>query len=149
MAGPWQLPVYLCEGKRILLDTWLHTNPKCPGKYRKKGGFQEVDLILWTHGHVDHFMLPDGKDLISQYQPRVLAPWDLSFFIKSEIPEAKCQTFTLANKGATASFDGINVIMTEAFHSSGAQLTGFEGNVWRKCSSDLFRVRRVKEEIIQ
>jgi L-ascorbate metabolism protein UlaG (beta-lactamase superfamily) len=115
------------EGKQILLDPWLHTNPKCPGKYRKKGGFQKVDLILWTHGHVDHFMLPDAKEPIDTYAPKVVAPWELSFFIKSEIPEANCQTFTLANKGATASFDGIKVTMTEAFHSSGAQLTGFEG----------------------
>lgn len=116
-----------CKGKKILLDPWITTNPKCPSKYRKKGVFGAVDLILWTHGHVDHFMLPDAKDLITQYKPKVVAPWELSFFIKSQIPEANCQTFTLANKGATADFDGIKITMTEAFHSAGAQLTGFEG----------------------
>ena len=116
-----------CKGKRILLDPWTSTNPKCPGKYRKKGGFSTVDLILWTHGHVDHFMLPDAKELVADYQPKIVAPWELSFFIKAEIPGANCQTFTLANKGATANFDGIRITMTEAFHSAGAQLTGFEG----------------------
>ena len=116
-----------CKGKKILLDPWISTNPKCPGKYRKKKGFGVVDLILFTHGHVDHFMLPDAKELVADYQPKIVAPWELSFFIKAEIPGANCQTFTLANKGATADFDGIKITMTEAFHSAGAQLTGFEG----------------------
>jgi L-ascorbate metabolism protein UlaG (beta-lactamase superfamily) len=115
------------KGRRILLDPWIRMNPKCPVKYREIGCFGSVDVILYTHGHVDHFMLPDAKDLVSQYQPRVVAPWELSFFIKSQIPEANCQTFTLANKGATADFFGIKITMTEAFHSAGAQLTGFEG----------------------
>ena len=115
------------KGRKILLDPWIKTNPKIPGRYRQPGNFESVDLILWTHGHVDHFMLPDARDLIAQYKPKVVAPWELSFFIKSQIPDANCQTFVLGNKGATADFDGIKITMTEAFHSAGAQLTGFEG----------------------
>jgi len=116
-----------CKGKKILFDPWVSTNPKCPGKYKKKGSFGKVDLILWTHGHVDHFMLSDADELINCYNPKVVAPWELSFFIKAEIPEADTQTFVLGNKGATADFNGIKVTMVEAFHSAGAQLTGFEG----------------------
>ena len=114
-------------GRNILLDPWVKTNPKIPDKYRNLENFGNVDMILWTHGHVDHFMVPDAKNLIGRYNPKVVAPWELSFFIKSQIPEANCQTFALGNKGATADFDGIKVTMTEAFHSAGAQLTGFEG----------------------
>ena len=116
-----------CSGKRILLDPWTSTNPKYPEKYRKKGAFGKIDLVLWTHGHVDHFMLPDAKEIVADYRPKIVAPWELSFFIKAEIPGANCQTFTLGNKGATADFDGIKISMVEAFHSAGAQLTGFEG----------------------
>ncbi len=116
-----------CKARNILLDPWITTNPKCPGKYKKKGSFGQVDLILWTHGHVDHFMLRDAQELVEQYNPKVVAPWELSFFIKSEIPAADTQTFTLGNKGATADFGGIKITMVEAFHSAGAQLTGFEG----------------------
>ena len=116
-----------CKGKNILLDPWISTNPKCPGRYRKKDGFEAVDLILWTHGHVDHFMLTDARELVADYQPKIVAPWELSFFIKAEIPGANCQTFVLGNKGATSDFDGVKVTMVEAFHSAGAQLTGFEG----------------------
>ena len=115
------------KGRKILLDPWIKTNPKCPVGFREIGSFGSVDLILWTHGHVDHFMLPDAQKLVVEYQPRIVAPWELSFFIKAQIPEANCQTFTLANKGATADFSGIKITMTEAFHSAGAQLTGFEG----------------------
>ncbi len=117
-----------CSGKRILFDPWISTNPKCPGKYRQQGGFGKVDFILWTHGHVDHFMLSDARDLITQYQPKIIAPWELNFFIKSEIPEANSQTFVIGNKGCTSTLDGINFTMVEAYHSAGAQLTGFEGN---------------------
>ena len=115
------------NGRNILLDPWIKTNPKCPVKFREDGVFGSVDMILWTHGHVDHFMLPDAKSLINEYKPKVVAPWELSFFIKTQIPETDCQTFVLGNKGATADFDGIKITMTEAFHSAGAQLTGFEG----------------------
>lgn len=116
-----------CKNKKLLLDPWLTTNPKCPAKYRKKGSFGVVDLILWTHGHVDHFMLADAVELVADYAPKIVAPWELSFFIKSEIPDADCQSFVLGNKGATSDFNGIKITMVEAFHSAGAQLTGFEG----------------------
>lgn len=117
-----------CKKRKILLDPWISTNPKCPAKYKKQGDcFGSVDIILWTHGHVDHFMITDAKELITNYTPSVVAPWELSFFIKSEIPEAYCQTFELGNKGATTNFNGIKITMVEAFHSAGAQLTGFEG----------------------
>lgn len=116
-----------CFGKRILFDPWISTNPKCPGKYRQTEGFGKIDFILWTHGHVDHFMLYDAKSLIIQHNPMVIAPWELNFFIKSEIPEANCQTFAIGNKGCTTNLEGIKFTMVEAFHSAGAQLTGFQG----------------------
>lgn len=115
------------RGLRILFDPWISTSPVCPGKYKQPGSFEKIDYILWTHGHVDHFMLGDAKELIESYSPKIIAPWELSFFIKSEIPQANCLTFNLGNKGATADFDGIGITMVEAFHSAGAQLTGFEG----------------------
>lgn len=116
-----------CADKRILFDPWISTNPKCPVKYRKRGSFGAVDIILWTHGHVDHFMLADAKELVADYNPKIVAPWELSFFIKAEIPEADCLTFVLANKGATSDVEGIKITMVEAFHSAGAQLTEFTG----------------------
>ncbi len=114
-------------GKTILFDPWISTNPKIPGKYRDFKGFGRVDLMLFSHGHVDHFMLPDVKKLVAMYAPDIIAPWEMEFFIKAEIPQAKCMTFQLANKGATYDYHGIKISMVGADHSSGAQLTGFEG----------------------
>lgn len=117
------------EGKKILLDPWLATNPVCPGKYRYEDGrgFDKIDILLYTHGHVDHFMLPDAKMIIEKFNPLVIAPWELSFFIKSRIPSANTQTFTLGNKGSWSTFYKIRMVMVGADHSSGAQLTGFQG----------------------
>ena len=115
------------RGKVILLDPWISTNPKVPTRYRDGKGFGHVDLMIFTHGHVDHFMLPDVQKLVNLYDPDVIAPWELDFFIKSEIPQAKCMTFQLANIGATFDYHGIEISMVNAVHSSGAQLTGFSG----------------------
>jgi L-ascorbate metabolism protein UlaG (beta-lactamase superfamily) len=115
------------RGKVILLDPWISTNPKVPTRYRDGKGFGQVDLIVFTHGHVDHFMLPDVKKLVKLYDPDIIAPWELDFFIKSEIPQARCMTFRLANIGATLDYHGIDISMVNAVHSSGAQLTGFSG----------------------
>jgi len=115
------------QGKVILLDPWISTNPTAPTRYRDGKGFGHVDLMVFTHGHVDHFMLPDVKKLVGLYDPDIIAPWELDFFIKSEIPQAKCMTFQLANIGATFDYHGIAISMVNAVHSSGAQLTGFSG----------------------
>ena len=114
-------------GKVVLLDPWLSTNPKCPAEYRTMEGFSKVDIVLWTHGHVDHFMLPDAEGIVERFNPKIIAPWELEFFIKAEIPKANTLTFELANKGATSLIDGLKITMVGADHSSGAQLTGFEG----------------------
>ena len=115
------------EGKVVLLDPWLSTNPKCPARYRSMEGFSKVDIVLFTHGHVDHFMLPDTEGIVERFNPKIIAPWELEFFIKAEIPKANTLTFELANKGATSLIDGLKITMVGADHSSGAQLTGFEG----------------------
>ncbi len=114
-------------GKVVLLDPWLETNPKCPAKYRTMEGFSKVDLVLYTHGHVDHFMLPDAEALVEQLDPKFIAPFELDFLIKEEIPKANVLLFELGNKGSASMIDGLGIMMVAADHSSGAQLTGFEG----------------------
>ena len=68
-------------GKVVLLGPWLSTNPKCPAEYRTMEWFSKVDLVLFTHGHVDHFMLPDTQDIVERFNPKIIAPWELEFFI--------------------------------------------------------------------
>src|SRR5713101_5247855 len=39
-------------GKTLVIDPWLDNNPSCPAD---KKSFENLDLILLTHGHFDHF----------------------------------------------------------------------------------------------
>ena len=41
-------------GKVIVIDPYLTKNPKAPEKYRDLKALGKVDLILVTHGHLDH-----------------------------------------------------------------------------------------------
>ena len=115
--------------KRLLIDPWITANPAMPSKYRRVvgEGFERIDLLLYSHGHGDHFELPDARALIERFEPALIAPWELNLVIKSEIPAANAQLFTLANKGSWTTFDGIKVAMVPATHSSGAHFSGFEG----------------------
>ncbi len=110
----------------ILLDPWLGTNPRCPAQYRTLDGFIKVDVILYTHGHADHFMLPDAEALLKKFNPKVVAAYELSLFIKNKLPIADIQIYNLANKGASSVIDGVKISMVGADHSSDAQLTSFE-----------------------
>ncbi|HEX7436231.1 MAG TPA: MBL fold metallo-hydrolase [Caldimonas sp.] len=42
-------------GKGIVIE-YLNANPKTPEAYRKLEALGKVDLILVTHGHLDHFL---------------------------------------------------------------------------------------------
>ncbi|MEE8537180.1 MAG: MBL fold metallo-hydrolase, partial [Acidobacteriota bacterium] len=39
------------EGKTVILDPWVQSNPACPDSEKKPG---RVDAMLITHGHFDH-----------------------------------------------------------------------------------------------
>ncbi len=115
------------EGKVILLDPWISTNPKTPKKYKNFKNLDKVDLILLTHGHVDHFMLPDIEKLINKFNPEVIAIWELQFLLKSKIPKTKSLVFQVSNKTGIMDWNGIKIRMTDANHSAGAQLVNMTG----------------------
>jgi len=113
------------SGTVILLDPWLSTNPKCPAQYRNPENFEKVDILLFTHGHVDHFMVPDTEALVNKFNPMVVATTELGILIKNEIPMANVQRFKLSNKGASSAMGNVNITMVGADHSSNAQRTSF------------------------
>lgn len=115
------------SGTVIMIDPWLTTNPRCPAAFRSLRQPEKIDILLLTHGHVDHFMLPDCEKIINKFNPLVIAPWELLFLIKDLIPKANTKTFELGNKGTTRKFFDVKITMVHADHSSGAQLSGFEG----------------------
>ncbi len=97
------------EGKRIIVDPWLATNPACPESARKIG---ELDLMLLTHGHDDH--IGDAVNVARETGARVVAPYELSVWLQRK----GLQHVTGMNPGGTLSLLGMSITMVPACHSS-------------------------------
>ncbi len=105
------------EGKVIVIDPWLKTNPKTPEAYRKLEALGKVDLILVTHGHFDH--MADAPELARMHNAPVWANSGLgqSFAILGLVPPAQAMRI---NMGGTVTPVGpkVKVSMVKAEHSS-------------------------------
>ena len=97
-------------GKRLLVDPWLVNNPSCPDRFRRP---PQVDLILASHGHVDHV-----EDLVlcarSTGAP-VVAIYELCVWLERK----GIQHTAPMNKGGSLDIAGLRVSMTDARHSGG------------------------------
>ena len=106
------------DGKVIVIDPWLQTNPKTPEAYKKPESLGKVDLILVTHGHFDHMADAPALARLNPDAP-VWAPAGLSqtFAILGIVPSAQAMRM---NKSGTVTPLGpkIKVTMVRAEHSS-------------------------------
>jgi L-ascorbate metabolism protein UlaG (beta-lactamase superfamily) len=97
-------------GKRLLVDPWLVNNPSCPDQFRRP---PQADLILASHGHVDHV-----EDLVlcarSTGAP-VVAIYELCVWLERK----GIQHTAPMNKGGSLDIAGLRVSMTDARHSGG------------------------------
>lgn len=97
-------------GKRLLLDPWLRENPSCPEALKKPPA---VDLILASHGHVDH-----ADDLVLCARTSgapVVAIAELCDWLTRK----GVQNVSPMNKGGSLRIAGLVITMTDAVHSSG------------------------------
>jgi L-ascorbate metabolism protein UlaG (beta-lactamase superfamily) len=99
-------------GKELLIDPWLTGNPSCPAEHKQ---VEKADLILVTHGHMDH--LGDTVSIAQRTGAKVVAIVEICTWLNGEgIPQDR----TLGmNKGGTQVVDGIKVTMVQAVHSGG------------------------------
>ena len=97
-------------GKRLLLDPWLVGNPACPDAMKKP---PKVDLILVSHGHVDHM-----EDVISVAR-ETGAPVVAIFELCDWLGRKGLANLAPMNKGGSQQIAGLAVTMTDARHSSG------------------------------
>ena len=122
------------EGKVIVVDPFLTKNPKTPAKYKDLKGLGKVDLILVTHGHMDHSR--DIKELASLTGAKVVAPYGYAINMVSLGLVAGDRVIAM-NKGGTVAplGQGIKVHMVPAEHGSGVDYTmpglTFESNTRR------------------
>ena len=103
-------------GKVIVIDPYLTANPKTPEQYKKLEALGKVDLILVTHGHLDHFL--DAPALSKLNNAPVWAPAGLSQSMQTlgVLPVALANRM---NKGGSITpFAGVRITMTHAEHSS-------------------------------
>ncbi len=103
--------------KVILIDPWVVENPLCPITL---DDLERADLVLVTHDHFDHvgqtgeILRKTGATLVANVETASRIMRD------EQIPQTQVLNggFGL-NIGATAPVDGVEITMTQAFHSSG------------------------------
>lgn len=97
------------EGMKILIDPFISGNPACITPVETLN----PDVILVTHGHVDHF--GDTLEIANNSGATVIATHEIATFVQKQGLNAIGM-----NIGGTVSVnDLINVTMTDARHSSG------------------------------
>ncbi len=97
------------EGMKVLIDPFISGNPVCT----KEVETLNPDIILVTHGHVDHF--GDTLEIANNSGATVIATHEIATFIQKQGLNAIGM-----NIGGTVSVnDLISVTMTDARHSSG------------------------------
>jgi L-ascorbate metabolism protein UlaG (beta-lactamase superfamily) len=105
------------NGKVIVIDPWLTSNPKTPEPFKKLEALGKVDLVLVTHGHFDH--MADAPALTKLNNAPLYAPAGLvqSFQLLGMVPTNLSnhinRSGTVQPLGA-----GITVTLTHAEHSS-------------------------------
>jgi L-ascorbate metabolism protein UlaG (beta-lactamase superfamily) len=97
-------------GNTILIDPWVMNNPACPEKLKK---FDEIDVMLCTHGHFDH--IGDAVALAKQHQPTVVGIFELAHWMEKK---GVAKTAPM-NKGGSQQVGDIRVTMVHADHSCG------------------------------
>lgn len=98
--------------EQIIIDPFLSQNPTTPDDLKQVG---ELDTILLTHGHFDHFgdTIPLAKDTGAA----VISNFEIMSYLQGQGVE----TAQPIQKGGSAQIGGVKVTATNAFHSSSIQ----------------------------
>ena len=107
--GTWQ--VKTVTGLSLLVDAYVQSNPAAPEHLRT---IEKVDLVLLTHGHIDH--VADIIEIAERNNPSIICPMELGKWpVRQGIDES---AVTGSNKGGTIEIHGLSVTMVHAEHSS-------------------------------
>lgn len=97
------------EGMKILIDPFISGNPACITPVETLN----PDIILVTHGHVDHF--GDALEIANNSGATVIATHEIATFVQKQGLNA----IGMNIGGSVSVNDLISVTMTDARHSSG------------------------------
>lgn len=98
------------KGTEILIDPFIEHNPKYPKSHKLP---QKIDLLLLTHGHMDH--IADAAKVAKEHGPEVVAMVELAGWLSSKGVEKASGM----NLGGSYKVKDVTVSMVEARHSSG------------------------------
>lgn len=100
------------EGKTVYIDPWISGNPSCPDaeKHVKK-----ADLLLCTHGHLDH--IADAVELGKRSETTAVGIFELCAWLQKK----GAKQIAPMNKGGTQVVAGVKITMVHAVHSCGIQ----------------------------
>ena len=105
------------DGKVIVIDPFITKNPKLPAESKNLDALGKIDVILVTHGHVDH--VGDSFDLAKKHKAPVYAPAGLNQtflnlgILPAELAPRMNKTGTVTPLGPK-----IKISMVRAEHSS-------------------------------
>ncbi len=99
--------------EQILIDPFLTENPQTPDDLKRVG---ELDTMLITHGHFDHFS--DVMPLQGQTGAATVSNFEIFSYLQRQGVENAMPI----QKGGTIQVGGIKVTATHAFHSSSITL---------------------------
>ena len=95
--------------EQIIIDPFLTDNPQTPEDMKQVG---ELDTMLITHGHFDHFA--DAIPVAQETGAMVVSNFEIFSYLQAKGVE----NATPIQKGGTQQIGGIQVTATHAFHSS-------------------------------
>ena len=96
-------------GERIIIDPWLTDNPQTPEDLKR---VEDLDTILVTHGHFDHF--EDVIPLARGTGARVVANFEISTYLLGK----GIENVYPMQKGGPDQVGQIKVTVTDAIHAS-------------------------------
>jgi L-ascorbate metabolism protein UlaG (beta-lactamase superfamily) len=99
--------------EQIIIDPFLTNNPTTPEDMKQVG---ELDTMLITHGHFDHF--DDAIPVAQETGATVVSNFEIMSYLQSQ----GIENAVPIQKGGTAQIGGIKVTATHAFHSSSIQI---------------------------
>jgi L-ascorbate metabolism protein UlaG (beta-lactamase superfamily) len=105
------------SGKIIVVDPWLSGGPKTPAPYKTDlTALGKVDLLLVTHGHVDH--IGDAPAIAKLNNTKLYGPADMitPLVTLGILPADLTHRFN--KSGSAKPLPGIKVTVTAAEHSS-------------------------------
>ncbi len=115
-------------GAKMIIDPWFTPNPDTPASFKNMSSFSQIDLLLITHGHIDHFDEDNLVELIDRYDPPILCQWEVMIYLQSRFPGQ----YLMMNKGGRITKtvleqqdlsvhympDNLQITMVPAQHSS-------------------------------